>query len=243
MVRRSRQCAVPLSLLLLVASCSISDGANVVEGSGIAAAEERAAGEFSAIRFALPGVLVVEQGEPAGIVIEADDNLLEHVDTEVRQGTLRIGSGSRRLRPSTPLRVLVRTTGLESIESAGTGAVEAPGLRAGDFSLSLAGSGDAFLPDMQVEELRVRVAGSGSVELSGSAAHQVLSLAGSGEVEARDLRSESVEASIAGSGSAWVNVSERLTANLVGSGSVNYFGDPEVTSRTVGSGRVVRAEP
>jgi len=225
-----------------VIACSITDSAVSVDGSGTAASEERATGEFSSVRFALPGVLVLEQGSPTRVTVESDDNLLEHVSTEVRQGTLRIGSGNTRLHPRSPLRVVVRGPEFQSIESAGSGIVEAAGLRGSGLTLSLAGSGDAFLPDLEVDELRVRVAGSGSVEMSGRAAHQVLSLAGSGEVEARSLASESAEASLAGSGSAWLNVTERLTANLVGSGSVNYLGDPEVTSRTLGSGRVTRID-
>jgi hypothetical protein len=239
MVARSFALALTVTAVI---GCSVTDNSLSVEGSGTAASEERAPGEFSSVRFALPGVLVLEQGAPALVLVEGDDNILEHVNTEVRQGTLRIGSGSTRLRPRTALRVVVRAPEFEAIESAGSGIVEAAGLRGAGLTLSVAGSGDAFLPDLEVGELRVRVAGSGSVEMSGHAAHQVLSLAGSGEVEARSLASESAEASIAGSGSAWLNVTERLTANLVGSGSVNYLGDPEVTSRTVGSGRVARID-
>jgi hypothetical protein len=141
MVARSFALALTVTAVI---GCSVTDNSLSVEGSGTAASEERAPGEFSSVRFALPGVLVLEQGAPALVLVEGDDNILEHVNTEVRQGTLRIGSGSTRLRPRTALRVVVRAPEFEAIESAGSGIVEAAGLRGAGLTLSVAGSGDAL---------------------------------------------------------------------------------------------------
>jgi len=228
-------------LAVAFAGCSFDVGRATVAGSGVQAEETRSVAAFTSVGFALPGTLVIEQQEGTSVRVEADDNLLDHIVTEVRDGALRVGPAEGvRLRPSGPLRVFVTTPILTSIESAGSGSVEAPNFRVGDLSVSLAGSGSARLPNLEAELLKVSAAGSGDVHVSGKARRQVISLAGSGGVDAQDLESESVEASIAGSGSALVHVRDRLTANLVGAGTVRYRGDPQVSSSTVGRGRVER---
>jgi hypothetical protein len=243
MIRALLFVPVLASAALLLPACSFSGGTKTVEGSGVAAEEVRSVGEFSAVSFAIPGTLRIEQADRHSLRIEADDNLIDHIVTEISDGSLRIRTERTRLVSQQPIRVFVTAPTLTSIESAGSGSVEAPNLRVGDLAVSLAGSGDTRLPGLEAEELRIQLAGSGTVEVSGNARRQVLSLAGSGGVEASGLETETVSANVAGSGSAFVQVRDRLTANLVGSGSVRYVGDPQVESNTIGSGRVVRVTP
>jgi hypothetical protein len=196
--------------LVLLSACNFVGGQTTVEGSGAAASETREVADFRSVSFALPVTLFLEQADAPTLRIEGDDNLLPHVVARVRNGELRIGPGENtRLRPQTPLRVVVSAPELETIRNAGSGSVEAPNLGAAELSLTLAGSGDAHLPNLQAEVLRVQVAGSGGVEITGRVRRQVLSLAGSAGVEARELESDSLDVNIAGSGSATVRVRER----------------------------------
>jgi hypothetical protein len=240
---RNRFFRLSLLPLLLTTACTIGGSQTTVEGSGTGAAEARDVSDFRSVSFALPGTLLLEQGEAMSVRIEGDDNLLPHIVTRVRNGDLQIGpEENTQLVPRTPIRVYVSAPIIEAIQHAGTGSVEAPNLRASELSVTVAGTGGARLPNLQAELLRVQLAGSGSLEVSGRARRQVLALAGSGGVEARDLESDSLEANVVGSGSATVNVRDQISANLIGSGSVNYTGTPQVTSRTVGSGRVNRLQ-
>jgi hypothetical protein len=235
----------PVTLVLVVmaaAACSFDRLRGGVTGSGNPAEEMRDVAGVHSVSFALPGTLYVEQGDAETLRIEADDNLLPHIVTRVRDGELEIGTDSRRLAPGAPLRVHLTVRELRALRGAGSGRIEAPGLRVPSLTLAIAGSGGAYLPDLHAEELTVQIAGSGDVEISGWTLRHELSIAGSGDIEARDLASAELSANIAGSGNAHVQVSERITANLIGSGSVRYFGDPQVSSNTVGSGRVVRAQ-
>jgi hypothetical protein len=233
-----------LPLLLLVVACNVGGTTTTVDGSGSAATETREVSGFRSVSFALPGTLHFEHAEEPTLRIEADDNLLPHVVTRVRDGDLRIGpEENTRLQPRSPLRVYVSAPAIEAIRTAGSGSVEAPNLRATTFSLTIAGTGDAHLSNLQADVLEVQLAGSGNVEMSGRTRRQVLQLAGSGGVDALELESDSLDANVIGSGSAVVRVRDWISANLVGSGSVSYAGDPEVTSRSVGSGRVNRLDP
>jgi hypothetical protein len=241
---RSLPLLLPL-LLAATAGCGTVSGRSgvTVEGSGTPASETRTPSGFHSVAYALPGELTITLGDAEGMRIEADDNLLPHIETRVRNGVLEIGSGRDQLRPRGPLRVHLDARALRRVVAAGSGSVEAHALRADELALAVAGSGSLRAHDLQASVLQVDVAGSGNVELSGRAPRQVLKIAGSGQLDALEVQSESIEASIAGSGSARVHASERINANLVGSGSVSYRGDPEVSTRRVGSGNVTRLDP
>lgn len=237
-----RIASLPLVGAILIAACSIDRPGPVVQGSGIAAAEERAVGGFSSVAFALPGTLLIEQNGTESLRLEADDNILPHVVTEIRRTRLVIRTDAGRLEPQTPIRVHVTADQLESLEQAGSGRVEVPSLRANSVSLTVAGTGAATVDQLEADMLRAQVAGSGTLRVSGSVHRQEVTLAGSGDMDAGDLQSEEAQVNIAGSGSATLTVHDQLDANLLGSGSLRYFGSPRISSRTLGSGRVVSAD-
>jgi hypothetical protein len=233
-------CLAPL--VALAAACSVDRPGPAVQGSGIAAEEERPVGSFQAVAFAIPGTLMIRQDGAESLHIEADDNVLPHVLTEVRDGRLVIRSEARRLDSQTPIRVTLSADRLESIENAASGRIEATALQANSLSLTVAGSGRTYVEHLEVDLLRARVAGSGHLRVSGEARRQEVTLAGSGDLDGRELQSAEARVNIAGSGSATLTVHDELEANLLGSGSLRYFGSPRINSRTVGSGRIVPAD-
>lgn len=234
--------ALPLLALAACGDLSIRS-TPAVDGSGTAAADTREVSGFRAVSFAIPGELTIVRGDAEGVRIEADDNLLPLIETRVRDGVLEIRSGAGRLEPRSPLRVWVTARALEAVTAAGSGSVEAHGLRGGELALTVAGSGSVRAHDLQADLLRSEVAGSGSVEVAGRAPRQVITIAGSGGLDALGLESDVVDARIAGSGSARVHARERISARIAGSGSVLYRGDPEVSATRAGSGSVRRLEP
>lgn len=238
---RSRSLFFALALLplLILAACDALDAGKTVEGSGTLRTETRPVANFGALSFSLPGSLSVEQANTMGLRIEADDNLLAHIVTRVEDGELKIEPEKNiQMMPVAPLRVYVTVRDLYALTLAGSGNMEANGIRAGDLSLSIAGSGDARLLDLQAEVLRVEIMGSGDVLTFGETKHQVISLAGSGNLNAGSLASENAEVTLAGSGSIKLRMRGHLRAQIAGSGSIHYIGNPQTTVSVVGSGTV-----
>jgi hypothetical protein len=231
-------------ILLVGSLCSWALVAHAaVTGSGTAAREARTVGDFQAIELKGNFDLVVRQSGRTAVEVQADDNLLALIETEVIDGrhgrTLRIGwrrGESVRTRADTV--VTVDVAQLRAVASSGSGDVRIDTLTAPLFSLALAGSGDARLARLATDDLSVSIAGSGDVSASGRTKRLALSIAGSGDFAAQDLAAEEVKVSVAGSGDAQVHAERELTVAIAGSGDVVYSGAAALKSSIVGSGSV-----
>jgi hypothetical protein len=202
-------------LLSLVSACS------VVTGSGETGTETRQITGFSKVELVETGEVTIEQGTTDSVSIEADDNVLPVLTSDVVDGTLKLGR-----KPGTevitrnPVRYRVTLTKLAGINLSGAGSVTGSNLRAG--------------------ELEVDISGSGIVNLNGSVDTQRIRLSGSGRYDAADLTSQVAAAELSGTGDVILSVERELTVNISGAGTVSYAGDADVDKSISGVGRLVK---
>jgi hypothetical protein len=201
--------------------------------------EERQFSGFTGVSLRGVGKLLIEQGDNQGLRVEAEDNIIPYLETDLEGQMLVIGTKSGvRLRPTRPIIFRVTVREIDEIAVSGSGDAEGTGLRAGALSITVSGSGHVSLSGLEAVGLRVKISGSGNVEVSGKVERQTLTVSGSGEYRARDLASDGADVRISGSGSATIQVSDSLDAAISGSGSVRYAGNPTVQSTVTGSGSV-----
>lgn len=233
--------AVALTLVLSLAAPPAM--AQRITGSGQTASETRTPGAFDGVATRGAFDVTVQQGPAHQIVVQADDNLLEHLESVVEPGStgavlqLRWRRGISLSQRST-VKVTVTTPTLNSLASAGSGDFRVGAFQTPRLRVSLSGSGDVQFENLQTEDLSVSVAGSSDVRGTGSARKLAISVAGSGDVQLLELKSEEVSVRIAGSGDVKVNAARTLEIGIAGSGDVTYTGDATVSSRIAGSGRI-----
>lgn len=214
-------------------------------GSGRAASEMRSVAEFQAIALHGEMDLVVRQGTPQSVQLQADDNLLPLLETAVESTSngatlqLRWAKGQS-ISSRTKVRVTVVVPKLSALSAAGSGDMLVESFTTPALKVSLSGSGDARLPGLATDDLGIRLAGSGNVSGSGKAARVNVSIAGSGDVRLSELLADDVAINIAGSGDAAVNAQKTLDVRVAGSGDVSYSGNPTVKSKMAGSGSISR---
>ena len=251
--------AVSLFVVGLVGCVIVPVG---VRGSGEIVSEAREVGSFEAVELASVGELRITQGESTALTVEADDNILPLIRTEVRGGTLVIDTvPNRSINPSQTPRYLLTVATLEGIGVSGSGNVRAEPLNSNALTINVSGSGEVRLAALTAESLNVEISGSGSltidelaveqstidlsgsgeVELAGETVSQALAISGSGAVRAADLSSQTATVEIAGGGEATLRVAETLDVEISGSGEARYYGEPRVQSEVSGSGSVERA--
>ena len=212
-----------------------------VEGSGVGDTEIRRLDGFGEVTFASPGDLFVDFGARESIRLEADDNLLQYIETYVRRGVLQIEvEEGVTLRPERPIRVYLTVRQIDAVTTAGSGNVEMNAFTGESLKLASVGSGDVWVGDAAADRLEVELMGSGDVDVAGAVAALDATIAGSGDLVAPDLTATTAHVSIIGSGSAEVRVQDALEVTIAGSGSVHYFGDPTVDATIIGTGRVIR---
>jgi len=228
------------SLLVLAAGTQSGCGGERINGSGNVSTETRTVGDFH--KIALKGSMDIEftQGPDRGIVIEAEDNLLPFIKTEVDDEELVVDIRDNvSLKSHNGIRVKVTAPDVYQLVLAGSGNMKLINTLQNEepIRLKLVGSGNVE-GAVNSPEVKVSSAGSGNISLSGETKNLDVDIAGSGDFEGKDLHTEHTKVTIAGNGNADVHASVKLEANLVGSGDVSYTGSPEISSKIAGSGSV-----
>jgi hypothetical protein len=227
-----------VAALVLGACVRFSDlDPTAVKGSGTKATETRTLSQFSKVELEGAMDVFVSQGTNESVRIEADDNILKLITTEIKNGELEL-STSESISPVTPIKVWVTTRSLEGLSIAGSGTIvtETP-VTAEKFATSIAGSGDIHA-NVNAQTVDASIAGSGDVVLTGTAKLTSVSVAGSGDVRAIDLATQTATVDIAGSGNCEIDATEQITGNIMGSGSIYYKGEPKVSRSIMGSGDI-----
>jgi hypothetical protein len=236
-----RKLVVSLMLLaLFTGSCDML----TIEGSGDITTETREVRGFERVGLSNMGVVVLTQGETEGLTVRADDNLMEYVITEVREGTLRIGLTQKAslgsLRPTEPIVFDVSVRDLSGLSVSGSGSIEVGRLVTDLLAMSVSGSGSIDIGDLTADEMNTAISGSGQVSAAGEARVQTVSVSGSGRYRAQDLVTQDGDVGVSGTGLVALNVAERLDVRISGSGTVRYSGEPKVTEDISGSGSLER---
>jgi hypothetical protein len=213
---------LPLAVLLVVmlasVSCSSPGSVGPVVGSGSVRTEDRPVQGFSRVELDGLGDLTVTQSGSESLKVEADDNVLPLVTSEVRGNTLVLG-----LKPGN----YVRTTRLSFTVTA----KQLDGVK-------INGSGNARMVDVATPALEVNISGSGNAQSAGRADASKIEISGSGKYDGAATASRTATVDISGSGDAVVQVSETLDVKVSGAGNVEYIGNPSVTKDISGAGDV-----
>ncbi|MEA1976428.1 MAG: head GIN domain-containing protein [Chloroflexota bacterium] len=216
----SRIWVVVLILGLLTSGCAIS--LRYEEGSGVLNTEQRDVSDFDRVSFEGFGTLIIAHGSEESLTIEAEDNIVPRIETNVRGGTLEIGFDTDRwqdiVRPTKSITYTLTVITLDGITLSGAGSIEASGIDA--------------------ERFDVELSGAGSIEISGFAVAQEINVSGAGSYDGAEFQSESIDVSISGAGSATVWATDSLDVNISGVGNVSYYGDPQVRESVSGLGNL-----
>lgn len=227
-----------LTAVLCLPACQLAG----VAGSGKIVTEARQVSGFTRVVVAGAGDAVLVQGAEEGVVVEADDNLMEYVRTEVRDGTLYLDTRAPgrpvSLRPTKSIRFTVALKSLDGITVSGAGDVTAEAISTARLDITISGAGDISIDALKTQALAVAVSGAGDVELAGEAGVQSVAISGAGDYSAGDLRSATAAVAISGAGDATVWATDALEARVSGMGTVSYYGEPTVTRSVSGMGSI-----
>lgn len=218
------------------------DFSGAVRGSGKIESETRQLEEFDTISIRYPGEFIVRQGKQPSVTIEADDNLLPQLKTDIRGGTLVIENSeknySQRVRPSEDVKIVITVTSLKEINFSAAGTLQVDGLKADSFELKISGAGDSTIKDLDADSLVVTLSGAGKVTVGGNADKVRVTISGLGDFDGTDLQTKTAEVQISGAGTATLRVEDDLTARISGAGTINYYGSPTVHESISGAGAV-----
>ena len=232
-------------LTLVLSACDLMALQGVgerVTGSGNVVEENREVSDISGVHLATIGDMRIELGDKESLLIEAEDNLLEHFETEVRNGKLIIGTRDNvSLNPTKPVNYYLTVSGLETIEISSTGNITAPDLQAEQFTININSVGNLAMGELIADSLDVDMDSSGNANIAGGeVGSQNITIDSTGNYTAENLASENADVRINSTGNATIWVSEQLKARLNSTGNVRYRGNPTVDASSNSTGEAIQ---
>jgi hypothetical protein len=229
-----------ISLLLAGCQIDIPNSSTAVIGSGKVITESRSVSNFKNITFGGVGDMLITQGETESLAIEAEDNIVALIKTEVKDDTLTIGftQNNINLRPTQPIKYTLAVKALDNLRISGAGNINIPALKTEKFTLKISGAGNVKIDKLDAADLTMTLSGAGNASVSGQVTSQSIVVTGVGNYGGRELSSQTANVLLSGAGNATVWAQKNLEAKITGFGSVNYYGSPEVTRKITGAGSV-----
>lgn len=189
-----------------------------VTGSGNAVAEKRDLSDFKAVEVG--GVFQVEivAQKEFSVEIEADDNLLPLIKTEVDGGVLKIET-EKRVSTKNPIRVRISAPNIENLQASGASKISLANLK--NSSLTLDSSG------------------ASKISVAGETGNLTIDVSGASNIDAENLKAENANVDASGASHISLFVSNELNADLSGASKVTYSGSPKnVIKKTSGASSV-----
>ena len=197
-----------LTLLMLLAGCKMGG----ISGSGTRKTEKKEVPAFKAIETGGAFDVEITCQKPQSVEIEADDNLLPLLETDVSDGVLHVG-----------MKQNYHSQKLISVR------IAVPDLN----RITISGAGTARVTGVKNENFVINSTGAAKIEAKGETKAVEIRNSGAGLIDAHELRSSKAEVNLSGAGQAEVYASEQLDVTISGVGRVTYSGQPKVINKNI----------
>ena len=203
--------------------------------------EDREAQAFTMIKIQDAFNVFLTQGNSHSVVVDAPEDLMDMVVTEIRGKELKVYS-RRNINNSGRIHVYIEFRDLKELDISGASNVEGETLiKAETLDLKVSGAGNTYL-DLEVDRLTTDVSGAGNVELNGKAGSHDVKISGAGNFVAYGFKCDKLSIEADGATHAKVYAVNEIEAYASGASSITYKGNPEkVMVNSSGAGGIQRA--
>jgi len=220
-------------------SCAFDINIGQENGNGNVVTEERNVREFDKVKGSAGLDVYITKGSENKVVVEADENLMMFIETEVSNGRLSI-STKRSIGRSKAKKVHVTYVDLSEI-AASSGADVIVNSVIKNESITLDASSGA---DLEVEvfakDLYVETSSGADIKVRGKATRLKAKSSSGSEIDAEELLVISCDADASSGGDITVNVKEELETEATSGGTIRYYGNPSAVSKNGGRSGSVR---
>jgi hypothetical protein len=192
--------------------------------------------EFTEISASEGLDVYVTQGDNFTIEVEADENIIDLIGTDIKNGKLRIhaieniGRATKRVHVSLP-----SVTGLYA--SSGADLYTQNVIRANKISLD-ASSGAGIKAALVADEVEADTSSGADIRIEGEAVLFYADASSGSDIKAKDFTVRTCHADASSGADISVNVTESLIADASSGADISYVGNPDVQKKKSYSGSV-----
>lgn len=227
-----------LVIAMVTGACGLDVNLGVDRGSGDVVSETRDVSGFDRVSLSGIGDVQLVQGDSEALTIEAEDNIIDHITTEVVDGELRIGFDRKTIIPTEEITFYLTMREVRGLQTLGVSNIEADRIDTDTLEIGISGTGNIDIRQLEAERIQVNVSGAGNFTTEGQVTEQVITLSGAGNYDGEDMQSANADVTITGLGRVTLWVTESLDVTISGTGGVDYYGNPQVSQQISGLGRV-----
>ena len=229
---------IALIMAFIMSSCAFDvNFGQGKSGNGEVVKDRREVTEDFTVVSASEGLDVfVAQGSDFEIMVEADENVIDLIGTDIKDGKLKvhaiqsIGRATKKIYVTMP-----EITSLNS--SSGADLVSEGMLEAEKIYLN-ASSGADLKVELTADEVEADCSSGADIRISGKANLLYADASSGSDIKAKDFLVERCHANVSSGADISVNVSKSLTADANSGGDISYTGEASVQTKKSVSGSV-----
>ncbi|HAQ20158.1 MAG TPA: DUF2807 domain-containing protein [Prolixibacteraceae bacterium] len=206
-----------------------------VKGNGNVTEQVRQVDEFDQIKVSRGMNVYISQGSPSKVVVIADSNLHESIETEV-EGDVLIVTANENIRWAKEKRVMItveKLTGLYT--SSGANAYSQAQIMSENLELK-ASSGANLKMEVNAKYLKADCSSGANIMLSGLAKEAELKSSSGANLKGAELKADQCMMRASSGGNVSSTVVEKLQARATSGGNIVYYGEPSITDIDTSSG-------
>jgi len=181
-------------------------------------------------------MVYVTQADEFSIEVEADENVIDLIATDINNGKLRIhaeqniGRATKNIYVSLPKITVLRSSSGAHLTTKNT---------INSNELEVDGSSGAQLElEVVTNEIDIDASSGANLSISGTADEAMVDVSQGGNVNAKNLETIICKADASMGGNLKIQVSKSLVADASSGGNISYSGEPDVEKKKSVSGRV-----
>ena len=210
-----------------------------INGNGEIVSDNRSTNaEFTEIT-AQEGLMVyVTQADEYAIKVEADENIIDLIRTDIKDGRLKIHTNKNIGRATKNVYVSLPT--ITALKGSSGARLDSENEINSNELIVDAGSGANMELSLIVNQLEVDVSSGGNLNLRGTAEKTDIDVSSGGNINAKKLETNYCDADASSGGNLSIQVSKNLNANASSGGNISYSGDANVKHNKMVSGSITQ---
>jgi hypothetical protein len=204
--------------------------------------ENRAVSDFTGIDASGAFNITVVKGATESLTIEADDEVMQYVRSEVKNGVLRLYLEKNRIKHIKTLKASVVMKDFDKVSLSGAcKIITNDTFIPVSFTGNCSGASDMVI-NLNAGQLTLKSGGTCNVDLTGSATDVIIDMSGASNLKAGNFTVRTATIKSAGSSSITINVTDTLNVNSSGASTVKYKGSPATDIKSSGASSVKKIQ-
>ncbi|MEM6686650.1 MAG: head GIN domain-containing protein [Bacteroidota bacterium] len=212
-------------LSILMSSCNFNFGSGIKGNRNVVTEERDAEERFTTIKASEGLDVYITQSETASIEVEADENVISLIATDINNGVLKIHTEKNIGRcKSKKVHVSLPTIN-KIISTSGADVYTTETITAKNLEVKSNSGADVKL-EVEAQSVSCSTSSGADIRISGNADSLEANANSGSDINAKDLVVKECNASASSGADVTVYVTEKLVASSSSGGDVDYYGNP-----------------